>query len=1002
MKNVNMSLPKVSVIVPVYNTGSFLSRCISSITSQTYENLEIICVNDASTDASLSILERLASDDRRLRVVSHPRNMGLFRARLTGVKSSSGDYVAFVDSDDCINEDFIRCLVHRAVSGGYDIVMGETVHEGAQGARWIHSGYNRAFTPDRFGDEVLSSFLRQEGYCFLWHAVWNKIYKRRLFELGMPFFESIDEHLIMGEDVLYSSVLHYYAKSFSKVDFAYYFYNQHSMASTSLDAGASKFSKSLSDLSLVFSLAERFFTDKKIAGEGMGHFYSWRSLYSRFWCDNIKRSYLSPREKRRLLEKLRSLFGLSELEGTRRGDNWFYSQAIPFDGRYAELVSKIRGRDTISFDLFDTILVRKCYKPTDAFYFLDARLRHRFKKNGVFHDVRILAERAVRRTSGEAEVTLDEIYDYIGREHDLDDSVTRELREAEIRCEGELLDTRKSVMNLIELARHLGKEIIITSDFYMGRDVLGKILAQKGVYYDKLIVSCDYCKTKSDGTLFSVLRDAAVSDKILHIGDNWHSDYEMCRAAGIEAHFYPSPIACFMNRITDVHSSPSVNVYTEPTGQWISYEHSLKFFEVRCALALCANRIYDNPYISYLRGSAFNCSGEFMGYYALGMHLWGVGRWLYERNIGRGSRLHFIARDGHLPRLAYDLINADGRASASDYLYSSRKALVPLLYLQAESIEELLPIVGRASKKQLDTWLSPLLRESNTEQCSEYKKSLSDAEIYQYVKNDLQERLSEEKSSDYLAKLKGYFSTLISEGDAFFDIGYSGRPVIALSALLGKRLSGFFVHRTSDQYLPLQRARNINIECFYDYTPAITGNIREMLFSSQEPSCIGYSTDGEAHPIFEENKRDFGERYSIDEVQRQALLFVSDMRELYSMAPELFSARPIDLSAPYEYLLSCKSYYDSAYFGAVRFEDDVYHGEGEMMLSEVWRGAQDYHRVLEMRGGGRRLFGEGLDRSIGEVLSESSRLSRALFFLIFDRKLFFKKLKKNLFGGRAK
>ena len=1001
MRNVNMSLPKVSVIVPVYNTERFVLRCIKSILSQTYENLEIILVNDASTDASLKILEDAAARDKRIRVVRHPKNMGLFLARLTGVKKSTGEYIAFVDSDDHISEDFLRRLVHRAVSGGYDIVMGDTVHEDSRGERWMHASYNGMRVPDRFGDDVLSEYLKQEGYLFLWHAVWNKLYKRRLFDLGMPFFESVDRHLIMGEDILYSTVLHYYARSFSRVDLACYFYTQHRWASTAPPDSVSRFSKYLSDISEVFSEVFRFFADKRITDESLSHLYEWRALYSRFWCDNIKNSSLAVMDKRRMLKKLCRLFGLSVAEGTRGCDNWFYSQRIPFDNRYLDLVSKIRKYDTVSFDLFDTVLVRKCYRPTDVFYFLDSRLGSIFKKRGVFHDVRTLAERTLRASSSR-EITLREIYDYIGREYGLDETVTTELFWAEVECEAELLDVRHSVINLIEMARHLGKEVIITSDFYMGRDVLEKILAKKGVQYDKLIVSADFRKTKSDGALFGVLRREASSSRILHIGDNWRSDYEMCRDMGIDAHFYPSTVACFMNQITDVASTPSSNVYTEPFGQWISYEHSLEFLEVRCAVALAANRLYDNPYISYLRGSAFNSSAAFMGYYALGMHLFGVARWLYESNLDRGGRLHFIARDGYLPRLAYDLLNAEGRASRSNYLYSSRKALLPLLYLQSENVCDFIPHVKGAGKEQLDRWLSPILLPDKNARDKTGEKRLSDIEMYRYIKYSLQNRLSKERSEAYIRRMYDYFSGVISDEDAFFDIGYSGRPIVAFSALLDKRLSAFFIHRTSDRYATLQRKMGIRIDCFYDYTPAVTGSVREMLFSSQEPSCIGYSEGSAFCPVFEEQNLSFVERFAIDEVQREALAFVADMKKLYFMSPELFSARPMDLSAPYEYLLSCCAESDLCYFGAVRFEDEVYHAKRDMMLCDVWRGSKDYHRVSDRFAAFRPKYGDGLDRSVGELILPRSRTMRALFYLLFDRPVFLKKLKKRFFSGDTK
>ena len=996
MKNVNMSLPKVSVIVPVYNTARFLVRCLKSILSSTYDNIEIIVVDDCSSDASTNIIRRFSSADERVRVVRHEKNLGLFAARLSGIRSAVGDYICFVDSDDYVNEDFIRCLVHRAVGGGFDIVMGDTVHEDMRGSRWIHAGYMGVMTPDRFGDEVLSAFLSQEGYCFLWHAVWNKIYKRSLFASAMPFFESVRGHLIMGEDILFSAVLHYYARSFSKVDYAYYFYIQHAAASTTLGTRAAHFEKCISDLSLVFSSLERFFSDKGASAESRAHLSAWRALYVRFWCSNVKSSRLCAMQKRRMLHRLKEAFGLSELWAQRDEDNWFYSQTVPFDSRYIDLISKIRKYDTLSFDLFDTVLVRKCYKPTDAFRFMDERLSGIFGKRGVFHEARELAEREERRAMGKNEVTLDGIYARLAAHGKFKDSELSMMKQTEIEYERGLLVARKSVLNLMELARHLGKEIIICSDFYMGEDILSGLLKEKGIFCDKLIVSCDFQKTKSSGELFDVLRNSASSTNILHLGDNWHSDYEMCVKNGIDAHFYPSAISCFMNEISDVKSSPSLNVYTSPSGQWISYEHSLDFFEVRCALALSAIRLYDNPYASYLPDSSFNSSGEFIGYYALGMHLWAVARWLYEKNTGKAGRLHFIARDGYLPRLAYDVMNSDGRARSSQYFYASRKALLPLLLIQSSDASEAAQAMRGATGGVIEECLSPVLTHLEIPEGYMREKSLSLDECYEYIKHSLQNRISEEKAVEYLNKIKRYFSSLVSSGDAFFDIGYSGRPIIALSELLGEGMMGFFVHRTSDLYMSRQKELCVNIECLYDYTPAVTGSIREMLFSSQSPSCIGYSTEGAVHPKFEKYDVSYVERFAIDEAQRQALAFVADMKRLYDISPALFFARPMDLSAPYEYLLSCKNRYDAQFFGAVSFEDEVYHGKRKIKLIEAWGEAQDYHGVALDRGRSRCLRRGLLSRSVGEAISARPKFVRALIFLLLDRKTFLEKLKKNL------
>ena len=92
---------KISIIVPVYNTEPYLEQCLDSIINQTLEDIEIICVNDGSTDNSLSVLEEYASKDNRIKIINQ-ENEGPGFARNNGLKSVNGEYVLFVDSDDWI------------------------------------------------------------------------------------------------------------------------------------------------------------------------------------------------------------------------------------------------------------------------------------------------------------------------------------------------------------------------------------------------------------------------------------------------------------------------------------------------------------------------------------------------------------------------------------------------------------------------------------------------------------------------------------------------------------------------------------------------------------------------------------------------------------------------------------------------------------------------------------------------------------------------------------
>ena len=96
--------PKFSIIVPVYNAEAFISRCLNSILASTLNEIEVICVNDASTDRCAFILDRYQEHDSRVKVITFPRNRGVAAARNAGLRVATGTIIGFVDSDDCIDE----------------------------------------------------------------------------------------------------------------------------------------------------------------------------------------------------------------------------------------------------------------------------------------------------------------------------------------------------------------------------------------------------------------------------------------------------------------------------------------------------------------------------------------------------------------------------------------------------------------------------------------------------------------------------------------------------------------------------------------------------------------------------------------------------------------------------------------------------------------------------------------------------------------------------------
>ena len=105
-----METDMISIIIPVYNTAKYVGKCIESVINQSYKNLEIIIIDDASTDGSYDICKDYADTDRRIKIIHNENNIGLSGSRNVGIDISKGKYIAFVDSDDYITRKYVEVL----------------------------------------------------------------------------------------------------------------------------------------------------------------------------------------------------------------------------------------------------------------------------------------------------------------------------------------------------------------------------------------------------------------------------------------------------------------------------------------------------------------------------------------------------------------------------------------------------------------------------------------------------------------------------------------------------------------------------------------------------------------------------------------------------------------------------------------------------------------------------------------------------------------------------
>jgi len=206
----------ISVIVPVYNTEKFLKECLKSIINQTFKDLEIICVNDGSTDNSLKILNEFKNRDFRIKIITK-ENAGLSAARNTGVEAATGEYIAFIDSDDTVDLNFFEKLYNAIVKNNSDISAASILRT-RKNLNKIRVKYDREETFKTLEDKINACNIPKCCY------VWNKLYKSELVK-KVKFKEGA-----YYEDILWTPVVLKEASSLTTVCGTNYYYRANSLS----------------------------------------------------------------------------------------------------------------------------------------------------------------------------------------------------------------------------------------------------------------------------------------------------------------------------------------------------------------------------------------------------------------------------------------------------------------------------------------------------------------------------------------------------------------------------------------------------------------------------------------------------------------------------------------------------------------------------------------------------------------------------------------------------
>ena len=216
-----MSYPIVSIIIPVYNADRYLSRCLDSVITQTFKDIEIIAIDDGSTDESINVLESYAIKDGRIKI-RRTENRGVYYARKTGLSMACGKYVAFVDSDDYVEPDYIECMYSEI--GDADLVSTKyyvgtkSGSEHERGDDFLPGIIKNLKNNDSIMKRLLFDKERHEFRPFS-VVLWNKLYLKDLFiriydeELDMHIYEDmvlLYRYLARCNDIIISNYAGYH------------------------------------------------------------------------------------------------------------------------------------------------------------------------------------------------------------------------------------------------------------------------------------------------------------------------------------------------------------------------------------------------------------------------------------------------------------------------------------------------------------------------------------------------------------------------------------------------------------------------------------------------------------------------------------------------------------------------------------------------------------------------------------------------------------------------
>ena len=573
-----------------------------------------------------------------------------------------------------------------------------------------------------------------------------------------------------------------------------------------------------------------------------------------------------------------------------------------------KLIDGLKSYDVISFDVFDTLLLRPFSEPADLFFFIGEEL-------GVmdFKRIRIQQEYLARveheKKNGDNEVTFAEIWERMERAVGIP---AAEGMKAEMEAEERFCFANPFFANVIKALKDQGKTLIAVSDMYLPSVFVRKLLDKNGFSgIERIYMSCEYGKSKSLGDLYGVVKKESLKAygseagklRIAHIGDNEHSDVKKAREAGLTAYTYPN-----VNRAG------------------------------KACRAYDMSPVTGGAYRGVVNARLYNGLKKYTPEYEYGYIYGGLLALGYCSFIRNHCKIHgvdkilFLSRDGDIIKKAYDLLYPEDN---TEYVYISR-AVVTKLMRNHNRYDFFLRFIDKMINQGIS--LKEILGKMGLESLSEdlkHKGLAPSSELTGKNAGDLKELLTDnfsavnEELAGFDTAARRYYTSVLSgvRKAAVIDIGWAGSAAVSLSVLAKKdwgldtEITGFVagtntIHCSepdaaeeflqSGRLVPYVFSQSLNRDIMKKHDPNKNYNVYwEILFSSPSRQFAGFSeipdkgedVHKESPFILKFGSCDANTR-GIRRIQKGILDFVHDYREHFKDLPRMLDISGRDAAAP--------------------------------------------------------------------------------------------------------